>query len=82
MTLVGAAMAEKKATLQDDLKRLEEIVRALEAEEIDLDKAITLFEEGVKRLRTAREQLTAVEQRVQKVLEQAGGDLQVTDLDD
>jgi exodeoxyribonuclease VII small subunit len=75
-------MAEKKATLQDDLKRLEEIVRALEAEEIDLDKAITLFEEGVKRLRTAREQLTAVEQRVQKVLEQAGGDLQVTDLDD
>jgi exodeoxyribonuclease VII small subunit len=75
-------MAEKKPTLQDDLKRLEEIVRALEAEEIDLDKAITLFEEGVKRLRTAREQLTAVEQRVQKVLEQAGGDLQVTDLDD
>lgn len=75
-------MPEKKPTLQDDLKRLEEIVRALEAEEIDLDKAITLFEEGVKRLRTAREQLTAVEQRVQKVLEQAGGDLQVTDLDD
>lgn len=75
-------MPEKKPTLQDDLKRLEEIVRALEAEEIDLDKAITLFEEGVKRLRTAREQLTAVEQRVQKVLEQAGADLQVTDLDD
>jgi exodeoxyribonuclease VII small subunit len=75
-------MAEKKPTLQDDLKRLEEIVRALEAEEIDLDKAITLFEEGVKRLRTAREQLTAVEQRVQKVLEQAGGDLKVTDLDE
>ncbi len=75
-------MAEKKATLQDDLKRLEEIVRALEAEEIDLDKAIALFEEGVKRLRAAREQLTSVEQRVQKVLEQAGGDLSLTDLDD
>ena len=68
--------------IKDDLKRLEEIVRALEAEEIDLDKAIALFEEGVKRLRTAREQLTAVEQRVQKVLEQAGGDLTLTDLDD
>ena len=74
-------MAEKKASLQDDLKRLEEIVRALEAEDLDLDKAITLFEEGVKRLRTAREQLGAVEQRVQKVLEQAGGDLSLTDLD-
>lgn len=74
-------MADKKPTLQDDLKRLEEIVRALEAEDIDLDKAIALFEEGVKRLRTAREELGAVEQRVQKVLEQAGGDLTLTDLD-
>ena len=74
-------MAEKKPSLQDDLKRLEEIVRALEAEDIDLDKAVALFEEGVKRLRTAREELGAVEQRVQKVLEQAGGDLTLTDLD-
>lgn len=74
-------MAEKKASLQDDLKRLEEIVRALEAEDVDLDKAIALFEEGVKRLRTAREELGAVEQRVQKVLEQAGGELKLTDLD-
>ena len=75
-------MPDKKPTLQDDLKRLEEIVRALEAEDIDLDKAIALFEEGVKRLRTAREQLGAVEQRVQKVLEQAGGELTLTDLDE
>ena len=75
-------MPDKKPTLQDDLKRLEEIVRALEAEDVDLDKAIALFEEGVKRLRTAREQLGAVEQRVQKVLEQAGGDLTLTDLDE
>ena len=74
-------MAEKKASLQDDLKRLEEIVRALEAEDLDLDKAIALFEEGVTRLRTAREQLGAVEQRVQKVLEQAGGELKLVDLD-
>ena len=74
-------MPEKKPSLQDDLKRLEEIVRALEAEDVDLDKAIALFEEGVKRLRTAREELGAVEQRVQKVLEQAGGELKLTDLD-
>lgn len=74
-------MAEKKASLQDDLKRLEEIVRQLEAQDLDLDKAIALFEEGVTRLRTAREQLSAVEQRVQKVLEQAGGELKLADLD-
>ncbi|HEY3435370.1 MAG TPA: exodeoxyribonuclease VII small subunit [Solirubrobacterales bacterium] len=74
-------MAEKKPTLQDDLKRLEEVVRQLEAEDIDLDKGIALFEEGIKRLRSAREQLASVEQRVQKVLEQAGGELTLTDLD-
>ena len=74
-------MAEKKTSLQDDLKRLEEVVRQLEAEDIDLDKAIGLFEEGIKRLRSAREQLSSVEQRVQKVLEQAGGELTMTDLD-
>jgi len=74
-------MAEKKASLQDDLKRLEEVVRQLEAEDIDLDKGIALFEEGIKRLRSAREQLSSVEQRVQKVLEQAGGELTMTDLD-
>ena len=74
-------MADKKASLQDDLKRLEEIVRLLEAEDLDLDQAIALFEEGVTRLRTARAQLGAVEQRVQKVLEQAGGELKLADLD-
>ena len=74
-------MPDKKPTLQDDLKRLEEVVRQLEAEDIDLDKAIGLFEEGIKRLRSAREQLSSVEQRVQKVLEQAGGELTMTDLD-
>src|SRR5919108_665336 len=37
MTLVGAAMAEKKASLQDDLKRLEEIGRALEVADDVLD---------------------------------------------
>jgi exodeoxyribonuclease VII small subunit len=74
-------MPDKKPTLQDDLKRLEEVVRQLEAEDIDLDKGIALFEEGIKRLRSAREQLASVEQRVQKVLEQAGGELTLTDLD-
>ncbi|TFG44607.1 MAG: exodeoxyribonuclease VII small subunit, partial [Gemmatimonadales bacterium] len=34
-------------TLQDDLRRLEEIVRRLEADDADLDAALALFEEGV-----------------------------------
>ena len=68
--------------IADDLARLEEIVRRLEAEDVELDAALALFEEGVARLRAARERLAGAELKVQRVLEQAGGDLRFTDLDD
>ena len=51
------------------LERLEAIVRKLESEELDLDEALKLFEEGVERLRGAREQLAQAELKVKKVLE-------------
>lgn len=53
-----------------DLERLEEIVRRLEGggPDLDLDEALKLFEEGVERLRAARERLTGAEQQVQRVL--------------
>ena len=69
------------SSIADDLARLEEIVRRLEADDLELDDALALFEEGVGRLRAARERLTSAELKVQKVLEEAGGDLRVTDLD-
>jgi exodeoxyribonuclease VII small subunit len=67
--------------LADELARLEDIVRRLEAEDLELDAALALFEEGVARLRAARDRLSAAELKVQAVLEEAGGDLRVTDLD-
>jgi exodeoxyribonuclease VII small subunit len=67
--------------ISDELTRLEEIVRRLEADDLELDAALELFEEGVARLRAARERLATAELQVQKVLEEAGGDLRVTDLD-
>lgn len=68
-------------SLSADLRRLEDIVRQLESEEADLDKALLLFEEGVARLRAARERLSEAEARVQKVLEDAAGQLTVTDFE-
>jgi exodeoxyribonuclease VII small subunit len=53
----------------EQLERLEAIVRKLESEDLDLDEALKLFEEGVERLRLAREQLAQAELRVKKVLE-------------
>jgi exodeoxyribonuclease VII small subunit len=67
--------------LAEELARLEEIVRRLEAEDVELDAALELFEEGVARLRVARERLAAAELRVQQVLEEAGGALRLSDLD-
>jgi exodeoxyribonuclease VII small subunit len=69
------------SSIADDLARLEEIVRRLEADDLELDDALALFEEGVTRMRAARERLASAEMKVQKVLEEAGGDLRVTDLD-
>ena len=75
-------MTDPKAdNLTTDLRRLEEIVRSLEAEDSDLDRALLLFEEGVTRLRAARNRLAEAEVRVQKVLEDAAGKLHVTDFD-
>ena len=68
-------------TIADDLARLEEIVRRLEADDVELDAALALFEEGVARLRAARERLAAAELKVQTVLEEADGELRMTDLD-
>jgi len=65
----------------DELARLEEIVRKLEADDVELDAALALFEEGVARLRAARERLVAAELKVQAVLEEADGDIRLTDLD-
>jgi exodeoxyribonuclease VII small subunit len=68
-------------SIAQDLNRLEEIVRKLESEDVELDAALALFEEGVARLRAARERLGAAEVKVQTVLEEASGDLRLSDLD-
>ncbi|MEO8090794.1 MAG: exodeoxyribonuclease VII small subunit [Gemmatimonadales bacterium] len=72
---------ESPPALAEELVRLEEIVRKLEADDVELDAALVLFEEGIARLRAARERLVAAEVKVQAVLEEAGGDLRLTDLD-
>jgi exodeoxyribonuclease VII small subunit len=67
--------------LAAQLRRLEEIVRGLESDDLDLDQALAIFEEGVGVLREARGRLEKAEFRVQQVLEDASGELRATDLD-
>lgn len=74
-------MTEPQPSLAEEIRRLEEIVRKLEREDADLDQALELFEEGVGRLRAARERLGAAEARVKKVLEDAQGTLRLEEFD-
>jgi exodeoxyribonuclease VII small subunit len=62
------------------LKRLEQIVSELESDQIELERALALFEEGVSCLRAATEELGKVEARVQRLVERADGSFEVTDL--
>ena len=68
-------------SLTAELKRLEEIVRQLESPDSDLDRALLLFEEGIARLRAARERLAEAETKVQQVLRDAAGQITLRNLD-
>lgn len=66
-------------SFEEDLARLDAIAHALENDRLPLDDALKLFEEGVARLRTAKEALDKAEGRVQQLVEQADGTLTVQD---
>jgi exodeoxyribonuclease VII small subunit len=67
-------------SFEQRLRRLEEIVGELESDQIDLERALALFEEGVGCLRAATEELGKVEARVQRLVERADGTFEVVDL--
>ena len=68
-------------TLEDELRRLEEIVHRLEREDVPLDRALALFEEGIAIARSARGKLAAAEGRIREVLREAGETFHLRDLD-
>lgn len=63
-------------SLEARLKRLEEIVVALEADGVPLDRALSLFEEGVGHLRRAERLLSEAELKVEELIGQ--GDVMET----
>jgi exodeoxyribonuclease VII small subunit len=62
-------MTEASPTLEQRLDRLDEIVRTLERDDLELEKALQLFEEGVAHLRHAQELLATAELRIERLLE-------------
>ena len=56
-------------SLEARLARLEEILGQLEADEVELERALTLFEEGVNLVRGAERELSETALRVDELLE-------------
>jgi exodeoxyribonuclease VII small subunit len=74
-------MSKKRPSFREELERLETIVRTLEEKDLELDEALQLFEEGVRRLKDARALLEESELTVKRVLEAADGTLRAKNLD-
>lgn len=62
---------ESEPTLEARLTRLEEILARMESDDVALEEALRLFEEGVGHVRAAEQVLSATELRVEELL--AGG---------
>lgn len=60
-------------TFEESLARLESIVDELDGDDLGLDEALRLFEEGVERLRAATGLLATAEAQVKLLVEQADG---------
>ena len=66
-------MAEKKEmTFEESLVELENIVKELEAGNVDLDKAIEKYSEAMKLAKTCSDKLNNATEAVNKILKENG----------
>ena len=66
-------MAEIK--FEKAMSRLEQIVEELERGELDIDKSLEIFEEGIKMSRVCSKKLNEAEQKIEKLTKNQKGEL-------
>lgn len=59
--------SERPLSFEAALQRLEQIVRYLEADQLDLEASIQAYEEGIKLARHCMQQLRTAELRIQQL---------------
>lgn len=64
-------MDRKKTTFEEDMQRLEQIVRALERGDVPLEESLKLFQEGTALVQSCQKRLDDAKLQVQKVLTDA-----------
>ncbi len=63
---------EAPLSFEDGLQQLEAIVKEMESGELPLERALELFEHGMKLSETCRKQLEEAETRVEVLMRRAG----------
>ena len=61
-------MNEKNTTFEETLKRLEQIVRAMERGDVALDESLKLFQEGTELVRSCGKLLDEAELQVKMIM--------------
>ena len=65
-------MADKEMTFEQKLARMEEISKALSDQATDLQKAVSLYEEGMKLATEVDTELSGIERRIEIVTSRPG----------
>jgi exodeoxyribonuclease VII small subunit len=73
--------AKKSINLEKSLADLEALVEELESGDLPLDKAMKKFEEGIKLTRGCQQALKEAEQKVEILLQSAGGEESLEEFD-
>lgn len=69
------AGGEKEIKFETAMKRLEQIVTELEKEDLDLEKSLALFEEGIRMSRICSRHLDQAEKKIEKLIREKEGEL-------
>jgi exodeoxyribonuclease VII small subunit len=72
-------MPNDNISFEARLQRLETIVRELEGDQLELARALALFQEGVDALRMASLELAEARAQVQRLVERDDGSFELTD---
>ena len=66
-------MSQKNPTFEENMQRLEQIVRAMERGEVPLEESLKLFQEGTELVRTCGKLLDEAQLQVKKIAVQEDG---------
>lgn len=72
----------KEKTFEENMKRLEEIVAALEDPDLSLEKGIALYKEGAKCSKECREKLENAKHELEVWQNDKANPVNISDLDD